>query len=56
MRWAGLRTRCSSGGGQSPALQPDSESTGKGLMAEEEGISGPRSTSTSCQLMSEAGY
>ncbi|GJN02382.1 hypothetical protein PR202_ga19727 [Eleusine coracana subsp. coracana] len=33
-RWAGLRARCGGGGGQSPAVQPDAQNTGKGLMAE----------------------
>ncbi|GJN27078.1 hypothetical protein PR202_gb15065 [Eleusine coracana subsp. coracana] len=33
-RWAGLRARCGSGGGQSPAVQPGSQNSGKGLMAE----------------------
>jgi hypothetical protein len=40
-RWAGLRTRCGSGGAQQPALQPDSESTGEGLVAEEDGRQRP---------------
>ncbi|CAL5026515.1 unnamed protein product [Urochloa decumbens] len=34
-RWAGLRARCA--GGQPSAVQPDSESTGEGLVAEEDG-------------------
>ncbi|KAG2568868.1 uncharacterized protein LOC120680496 [Panicum virgatum] len=34
-RWAGLRARCS--GGQSSAVQPDSESAGEGLVEEEDG-------------------
>ncbi|CAO2042936.1 unnamed protein product [Urochloa humidicola] len=34
-RWAGLRARCA--GGQSSAVQPDSESAGEGLLAEEDG-------------------
>ncbi|CAL5016006.1 unnamed protein product [Urochloa decumbens] len=34
-RWAGLRARCA--GGQPSAVQPDSESAGEGLVAEEDG-------------------
>lgn len=40
-RWAGLRVRCGSGGGQSPAVQPGSQNAGKGLVAAKGGEQRP---------------
>ncbi|TVU15304.1 hypothetical protein EJB05_38818, partial [Eragrostis curvula] len=40
-RWAGLRARSGSGGGQSPAVQPDSESSREGLVTAEDGKQRP---------------